>query len=148
MRPSRNRRVVQVFGVVFGPVNRFQRTREDHSLETAEDYVELIEKLIQETGEARAVDLAARLGVSQVTVGKTIKRLVREGYVTSEPYRSIHLTAKGRKLAKESEHRHLVVLEFLVKIGVPKATAEIDAEGIEHHVSEHTLRAMQKFLGR
>jgi DtxR family manganese transport transcriptional regulator len=129
-------------------VNRFQRTREDHSLETAEDYVELIDRLIQEGGEARAVDLAAKLGVSQVTVGKTVKRLEREGYVTSAPYRSIHLTAKGRKLAKESEHRHKVVLAFLMAIGVPKATAEIDAEGIEHHVSESTLKAMQKYISR
>ncbi len=131
-----------------GNVNRFERTRQDHSLETAEDYVELIDRLIQESGEARAVDLAARLGVSPVTVGKTVKRLVREGYVTAEPYRSIFLTAKGKKLAEESERRHATVLEFLVALGVPPKTAEIDAEGIEHHVSKHTLQAMRSFLSR
>ncbi len=128
------------------PVNRFERTRQDHSLETAEDYVELIDRLIRETGEARAVDLATRLGVSQVTVGKTIKRLIREGYVTSEPYRSIHLTEKGRRTAKESEARHQVVLEFLIALGVPEHTAETDAEGIEHHVSKSTLDAMRRYL--
>jgi DtxR family manganese transport transcriptional regulator len=129
-------------------VNRFERTRQDHSLETAEDYVELIQKLTEELGEARAVDLAERLSVSPVTVGKTIKRLVREGYVTSEPYRSIFLTPKGKKLAQEAERRHKVVLDFLVAIGVPAKTAEIDAEGIEHHVSEKTLDAMRRFLAR
>ena len=127
-------------------MNRFERTRQDHSVEIAEDYVELIDKLIQEKGEARAVDLATRLGVSPVTVGKTVKRLLREGLVKSEPYRSIHLTDKGRKLAKESERRHNTVLEFLVAIGVPHSTAEIDAEGIEHHVSKGTLEAMRRFL--
>lgn len=129
-------------------MNRFERTRQDHSLETAEDYVELIARLIEETGEARAVDLAARLGVSPVTVGKTVKRLVREGLVTSEPYRSIFLTAKGKRLAKESEERHVVVLEFLIALGVPKKTAEADAEGIEHHVSAETLAAMKQFAAR
>lgn len=127
-------------------VNRFQRTRQDHSLETAEDYVELIARLIQERGEARGVELAERLGVSAVTVGKTVKRLVREGYVTTEPYRAIFLTQKGRKLAKESEDRHKTVIEFLHAIGVPKKAAENDAEGIEHHVSGETLTAMRRYL--
>lgn len=129
-------------------MNRFERTRQDHSLETAEDYVELIARLIEETGEARAVDLASRLGVSPVTVGKTIKRLVREGFVTSEPYRSIFLTPKGKRLAKESEERHAIVLDFLIALGVPEKTAEVDAEGIEHHVSTDTLSAMKRFVAR
>ena len=70
----------------------FRRTRDDHSMETAADYVELIEELIAETGEARGVDLAARLGVSHVTVSKTVKRLAREGLVVARPYRGIFLT--------------------------------------------------------
>jgi DtxR family manganese transport transcriptional regulator len=125
--------------------NRFQRTREDHSRENAEDYVELIETLIQETGEARAVDLADRLGVSQVTVAKTVQRLQREGLVTSQPYRSIFLTDQGRSLAQASRERHEVVKRFLIAIGISEETAELDAEGIEHHVSSETLDAMARF---
>jgi DtxR family manganese transport transcriptional regulator len=129
-------------------VNRFQRTRQDHSLETAEDYVELIARLIEERGAARGVDLAERLGVSPVTVGKTIKRLVREGFVKAEPYRNVFLTDKGRRLAESSRERHSIVLDFLVALGVPEKSAEADAEGIEHHVSKHTLEAMRRFLKR
>jgi DtxR family manganese transport transcriptional regulator len=125
---------------------RFQRTRLDHALETAEDYVELIETLIAERGEARAVDLAERLGVSPVTVGKTVQRLAREGYVTSQPYRAIHLTDAGRSLAAASRARHELVLAFLLALGVPPETAEADAEGIEHHASEPTLAAMRRFV--
>ncbi len=128
--------------------DRFHRTRSDHSRENAEDYVELIESLISEKGEARAVDLAERLGLSHVTVSKTIQRLQREGYVTTQPYRSIFLTEKGRHLAVHSRARHELVLAFLVKLGVSDAIAEIDAEGIEHHVSEETLEAMRRFLGQ
>lgn len=126
--------------------NRFRRTREDHSRETAEDYVELIDALIRETGEARAVDLADRLGISHVAVSKTIQRLQREGYVTTQPYRSIFLTEKGQALATSSRQRHTLVHSFLIALGVPCEVAETDAEGIEHHVSEDTLSAMRTFL--
>ena len=124
--------------------NRYQRTREDHSKEYAEDYVELIDSLIRERGEARAVDLAERLGVSHVTVTKRIQRLAREGLVTSQPYRAIFLTEEGRAMAEASEKRHQIVVAFLRAIGVPEDIAEVDAEGIEHHVSEATLEAMRK----
>lgn len=128
--------------------NRFQRTREDHSREIAEDYVELIEALIHERGEARAVDLAERLGISPVTVSKTVQRLVREGLVTAAPYRSIFLTDEGRALAAHARERHELVHDFLVNLGVPEEAAINDTEGIEHHVSEETLAAMRRHLGR
>lgn len=123
-----------------------RRTREQRSQETAQDYVELIAELIRETGEARAIDLAHRLGVTHVTVGRTIQRLQRDGYVTAQPYRSIFLTDTGRKLAEESRQRHELVFEFLKSLGIPETVAEIDSEGIEHHVSAETLAAFRKHI--
>ena len=32
-----------------------------------------------------------------------------------------------------------MVLRFLRSLGIPEDAAEIDAEGLEHHVSERTL---------
>jgi DtxR family manganese transport transcriptional regulator len=125
---------------------RHQRIRHDHSSEIAEDYVELIAQLIAQRREARTVELAQRLGVSHVTVTKTIARLQREGLVRSEPYRSIFLTAAGEQLARETESRHALIVQFLRRLGVGEADAETDAEGIEHHVSEATLRAMRRFI--
>lgn len=122
----------------------FQRVRDDHGMEIAEDYVELISDLIEINGEARLVDLASQLGVSRPTVNATIQRLQKEGFVDSKPYRSIFLTDKGRELADWSRARHKVVLEFLHAIGVPPEIAEADAEGMEHHVSDATLRAFEK----
>jgi DtxR family manganese transport transcriptional regulator len=128
--------------------NRFRRTREDHSRETAEDYVELIHALIAETGEARAVDMAERLGISHVAVSKTVQRLQREGLVTAQPYRSIFLTDKGKDLATSSRERHALVHDFLVALGVPHEVAEQDVEGIEHHVSQETLSAMREYMAK
>jgi DtxR family manganese transport transcriptional regulator len=42
--------------------------------------------------------------------------------------------------------RHRLVVEVLLALGVPAEAAEADAEGIEHHVSETTLKAFARFL--
>jgi DtxR family manganese transport transcriptional regulator len=125
-----------------------QQTRREHASETAEDYVEAIADLSASQGEARVVDLARRLGVTHVTVNRTLARLQREGYVTVQPYRAIFLTEAGRKLAAECQHRHGIVVAFLRSLGIPEKNAEIDAEGIEHHVSPATLAAFARHLSR
>ena len=127
---------------------RFERIRRAHQSEVAEDYVEMIADLIEETGEARSVDLAARFGVTAPTVNATVQRLVREGLVVSQRYRSIFLTDAGREMARRCAERHCVVRDFLVSIGVDPGTAEADAEGLEHHVSEETLNAFRSVIKR
>jgi DtxR family manganese transport transcriptional regulator len=122
-----------------------RRTRHEHAMETAEDYVEAIADLSTLHGEARAVDLARRLGVSHVTVIRTVARLQREGYLSTKPYRAIFLTDKGSQLAEESRRRHEIVEAFLRALGVPEGIAQTDAEGIEHHVSPETLAAFKRF---
>lgn len=126
----------------------FRTTRAAHADETGEDYVEAIGDIIGERGECRVRDLAPMMGVSHVTVVRTIERLVRQGLVETEPYRPIVLTAKGKRVAKKSRERHEVVLRFLLEIGVPARQAKIDAEGIEHHVSDATVRAMRRVCER
>jgi DtxR family manganese transport transcriptional regulator len=123
-----------------------QQTRREHASETAEDYVEAIADLSASQGEARVVDLARRLGVTHVTVNRTLARLQREGYVSVQPYRAIFLTDSGRTLAEECQHRHGIVVAFLRSLGIPEKAAEIDAEGIEHHVSPATLAAFARQL--
>lgn len=117
----------------------FTRVREAHTMETTEDYVELIADLIHANMEARLSDLAERFGVSHPTASKVVSRLQKEGYVVSQPYRSIFLTEKGEALAKECKARHQIIVDFLLSIGVPPELAESDAEGIEHHISQETL---------
>ncbi len=105
----------------------------------AEDYCEAIAELADAAGDCRVVDLAGRFGVSHVTVVRTVKRLERDGLVSTEPYRPVRLTAKGRRLANTCRERHDVVYRFLLAIGVDPRTAAVDAEGLEHHVSPATL---------
>lgn len=123
-----------------------QQTRLQHAQERAQDYVEAIADLISSRGEARATDLAKTLGVTHVTVIRTVQRLQREGLVSTQPYRSIFLTDSGRLLAGKARARHEKVVAFLEALGVSATTARADAEGIEHHVSDETLAAMEKYL--
>ena len=77
---------------------------------------------------------------------KIVKRLDDEKLLNSNPYQPVELTDIGLKLAKRVKKRHQIVLAFLLKLGVDKVNAQIDSEGIEHHVSTSTLNAMKKFL--
>ena len=125
----------------------FRRSRRDRAAETAQDYVEAIADLSASLGEARVVDLARRLGVTHVTVNRTLARLKKIGLVNMEPYRAIFLTEAGHKLAEECKQRHKTVTAFLRSLGISEKVAELDAEGIEHHVSPETLATLERLLG-
>ncbi len=123
-----------------------QRTRQDHSREMAEDYVEAIADAIAQYGVCRAVDLVSHFDVTHATVNNTVARLKRDGLAKSEPYGPIELTPAGRRLANKCRDRHQTVQAFLLKLGVSETIAALDAEGMEHHVSKETLTAMGHVL--
>ena len=127
---------------------RFAQVRAAHRTEMQEDYVELIGDLIEAKGEARAADLAERFGVTAATVANTLARLKRDGLIETQPYRSIFLTPKGAEMADLARSRHALVVAFLLSLGVSRETAELDAEGLEHHLSAETLEAMDAFSRR
>lgn len=130
------------------PAESFRRSRRDRATEVAQDYLEAIADLLAAVGEARVTDLARKLGVTHVTVNRTLFRLRQAGYVNTRPYRAIFLTDIGRKLAAESKQRHEIVVAFLQSLGISRRAAQLDAEGIEHHVSPETMAAFERRLKR
>ena len=124
---------------------QFSNIRSQNKNEILEDYVEAIQEILNNKGDVKNADLAQHFGVSQATVNKNLKRLISFNLAKSEPYRSIFLTEKGEKLATQSKQKHEIVYNFLIKLGVSRKTAENDSEGIEHHVSDETLKLMKKF---
>lgn len=121
----------------------FEETRKHHLLETAEDYTELVLDLIELKGEARIGDMAEHMGISHVTALRTVKRLEKNGFLSTSPHQPVLLTPKGESIALFAKGRHKILFDFLIKIGVPKEVAAIDVEGIEHHISHETLQAIQ-----
>ena len=112
----------------------------------AEDYVEAIDDAIADRGVCRAVDLVSHFSVTHATVNNTIGRLQRDGLVVTEPYQPISLTTKGKRMAAKARQRHEVVKAFLRRLGVSEQTAIADSEGMEHHVSDETLKAMKRVI--
>lgn len=129
-------------------VNTHAQIRADHSSEVAEDYVEAIHNILAKSGECRAVDLRRQFEVSHVTVKRTLERLERDGLVVTTHRGPVALTQAGKNLAKASAERHAIVIQHLLSLGVSPATAAVDAEGIEHHVSAETLAAMQTWQAK
>jgi DtxR family manganese transport transcriptional regulator len=127
---------------------RFRKARTARSAALLEDYVELIADLLAAHGEARATDVAKRLGVTHPTALKSIARLKREGLVTARPYRGVFLTEAGHAMAERVRARHRLMVKLLLAVGVPAEAAEADAEGMEHYASDATLKAFARFLSR
>ena len=124
---------------------QFSNIRSQNKNEILEDYVEAIQEISEIKGDVKNADLAIHFGVSQATINKNLKRLITSKLATSEPYRSIFLTNEGKKLAAISKEKHNIVYQFLIKLGVSKKVAQYDSEGIEHHVSDETLKLMKNF---
>lgn len=128
------------------PAHAFAAVRRDHADEMAEDYVEAVATVIAREGQCRVKDLCQIFGVTHVTVIKTVARLVEKGLLWTEPHRPIELTGPGRTLARKVQHRHQIVLSFLLHLGISPETAQTDAEGIEHHISPETLERLAWFV--
>jgi len=108
-----------------------------------EDYLERILELINSKGYARVVDIAAALKISQASVTNMIQRLDAEGLLKYEKYRGLILTAAGKNLARKIAHRHKLLTDFLTLLGLDQRIIYHDVEGMEHHVSPPTLRAIE-----
>lgn len=107
-----------------------------------EDYLERILELINSKGYARVVDIAKSLKISQASVTKMVQRLDADGLLKYEKYRGLVLTTAGETLARNIARRHELLAEFLQLLGLDDKVIEHDVEGMEHHISPPTLRAI------
>ena len=108
-----------------------------------EDYLERILELINTKGYARVVDIATSLGISQASVTNMVQRLDGEGLLKYEKYRGLVLTTTGETLARNIARRHQLLTDFLKLLGVDERVIDHDVEGMEHHISPSTLRAIE-----
>jgi len=110
---------------------------------TVEDYLERILELINSKGYARVVDIASSLKISQASVTNMVQRLDADGLLKYEKYRGLVLTTAGETLARNITDRHHLLSDFLTLLGIDEQIIYHDVEGMEHHISPETLRAIQ-----
>jgi Mn-dependent DtxR family transcriptional regulator len=110
--------------------------------QSAEDYLERIQELIQEKGYARMVDIASSLNVRQASVTSMVQKLGDLGYVNYVKYRGLVLTDKGRSVAVKIQRRHETLTRFFSLLGLDAETQQEDIEGIEHHLSPDTVASL------
>lgn len=110
--------------------------------QSAEDYLERIQELIDQKGYARVVDIASSLNVKQASVTSMVQKLGELGYLNYEKYRGLVLTDKGRAVASKIQKRHETLSRFFSLFGLDEKTQREDIEGIEHHLSAETVEIL------
>jgi Mn-dependent DtxR family transcriptional regulator len=113
-----------------------------------EDYLERILELINSKGYARIVDIASALKISQASVTNMVQRLDAEGLLKYEKYRGLVLTPAGARLAHKIARRHRHLTDFLNLLGLDEQVIHHDVEGMEHHISTPTLRAIERLTAQ
>jgi len=112
-----------------------------------EDYLEAIYHLNREKGYISTADISERLGVTPPTVSNMVANLAKKGYLVHQRYRGMTLTDRGAKVARSVIRRHQTIYELLSMLGIDKAIAYEDAEGIEHHLHPRTIHKFERLVG-
>ncbi len=110
--------------------------------ESIENYLERILILQQKKGCARSIDIAGELGVTKPSVSHAMKLLRQNGYITMDDSNCITLTPSGYEIAQRMYERHVMLAEFLMRLGVSHEVAYADACKIEHDISPESFAAI------
>lgn len=117
--------------------------------ETLEMYLKTILVLEREYNPVRVNQIARARGVSAASVTEAIRSLQDKGLILHKAYKSVRLSAEGRRTAQTIEHRYTVLHRFLVDVlGLSEAVAESDACEFEHVASTETIDRLAAFLKR
>jgi DtxR family Mn-dependent transcriptional regulator len=113
-----------------------------------EQYLETILELEESGVLPLRARLVERLGVTAPAVSETVRRLEREGYVTLDEDRVLHLTETGRDYATAVLRRHRLAELLLVDVlKVPWSQVHEEACRLEHAISENLEEHLVKLLG-
>ena len=113
--------------------------------ESGEDYLEAIYVLGMQINFVRSIDVAAFLGVTKPSVSRAMSILRADGYLTMASDGELRLTARGLAVARQVYERHELLTDFLVDLGVTRATAAEDACRMEHVISEESFDKLRAY---
>ncbi|HEY8240097.1 MAG TPA: metal-dependent transcriptional regulator [Kiritimatiellia bacterium] len=117
---------------------------------TVENYIKQIYLEQQNTGNALVPmgRLAELMRVAPGTTTTMMKALADSGLVAYEPRNGTRLTPGGEQLALHILRRHRLIELFLVKVlGLDWSEVHIEAEELEHAISDKVLDRLDALLG-
>ena len=117
---------------------------------TVENYLKEILVITLEEGVSKVPmgQVAKVLGVTPGTATSMAKTLERDGWIKYFPRVGVSLTRKGRRLAMNMLRRHRLLETFLVEtLGLDWSEIHVEAEELEHAISEKVLEKLDEFLG-
>ncbi len=112
--------------------------------ESGEMYLESIFVLSQKNPHVRAIDVGEYMGYSKPSVSRAMKLLRDGGFITVDEDGSLHLTETGREVSEKIYERHMLLTDFLVRLGVDPTVAAEDACRIEHVISDQSFAAIKQ----
>src|SRR3954453_105237 len=116
--------------------------------EALQDYVKQIYILQDGDGRAATSAVAGRLGVSAASAAAMFKKLAEAGLVEHRPYHGVVLTRDGERIAVEVLRLPRLPELYLTKaLGMPWEAVHMEAERLEHVLSEELEAAMDAALG-
>lgn len=123
----------------------YELTSENNLTSTMEDYLEMIFRLSREQGYTRVHLLANQLNVRPSSVSKMVDNLKEQGFVESEKYGCIRLTAQGKTCGEYLIRRHDLLNRFLCFLNHSEDELK-QVERIEHFIDERTILNIERWL--
>ena len=118
-----------------------------HLQESGEMYLETIYILTKKNHDVRSLDVAEYMNFSKPSVSRAVGLLKQGEYITVDQEGYLHLTAMGEEIAAKMYERHMLLTEFLIRLGVDRETASADACKIEHDISDKSFEAIKRHVG-
>src|SRR5436190_3193148 len=116
--------------------------------EAVQDYVKQIYLLQTGSGKATTSEIAERMGVSAASATSMVKKLDQLGLVEHRRYHGAQLTAAGERIAVEVlRHHRLLELYLTQALGLSWDSVHVEAERLEHVLSEELEAALDRALG-
>ncbi len=113
--------------------------------ESGEMYLETI-YVLSKKGPVRSTDVAEHMGYSKPSISRAVGLLKSSGYLLMDKEGYLTLTDAGLEIASKIYERHILLSEFLVRLGVDKDVAAADACKIEHVISEESFEAIKSHI--
>ena len=118
------------------------KTKKVSSTVSEEDYLEVIAELVELKGYATTLDISRFMNVTPTSVTKMLQKLDDKKYLEYEKYHGINLTNMGKQVADSIRRKHSTLLEFFEILNIGKEIANQDTEGLEHHLSDKTIKQL------